>query len=176
MKKYLTHTRAFTLVELLVVIAIIALLTAIIISNLASSRAKARDAKRVSDLGNIQLALELYFDRCKQYPNTISGDLTGIHNNCPTDSGGNPLVTLATYISQIPSTPSTGSADVYSYTVNNSGTPTNYLLHVPLESYNEALKNSTTEATRHSQYSFTDGVFNCYDPDTHPLDYCIGPK
>lgn len=52
--------RAFTLIELLVVIAIIALLSSIVLTSLNASRAKARDAKRVSDLREVEKALELY--------------------------------------------------------------------------------------------------------------------
>ena len=58
----------FTLIEMLVVIAIIAILTGIIITGLVGSKAKARDAKRASDLSQIALALEQFFDRCDVYP------------------------------------------------------------------------------------------------------------
>src|SRR3989344_1753477 len=62
--------RGFSLVELLVVIAIIALLSAIVMASLASSRQKGRDAKRISEVGEIQLALELYYDGHRGYPST----------------------------------------------------------------------------------------------------------
>lgn len=45
--------RGFTLVELLVVIAVIGVLSSIILVGFSGSRAKARDAKRISDLQNI---------------------------------------------------------------------------------------------------------------------------
>lgn len=53
--------KGFTLVELLVVIAIIGLLSTIAFISLNRARAKARDAKRVSDVRQIQSALELYY-------------------------------------------------------------------------------------------------------------------
>ena len=63
----------FTLMELLVVIAIISILTAIVFPNLNKSRIKARDARRISDIKSIQLALAVYYDnnRSSGYPADI---------------------------------------------------------------------------------------------------------
>jgi prepilin-type N-terminal cleavage/methylation domain-containing protein len=52
--------KGFTLIELLVVISIISLLSSIVISSLNSARAKARDARRLSDLQQIDIAIQLY--------------------------------------------------------------------------------------------------------------------
>lgn len=52
----------FTLIELLVVIAIIGVLASIVLASLNTARRKSRDARRISDVKQIQLALELYFD------------------------------------------------------------------------------------------------------------------
>jgi type II secretion system protein G len=60
--------RGFTLIELLVVIAIIGILSSIVIVSLTSARAKARDAKRVSELKEIQTALEVYYTNNGEYP------------------------------------------------------------------------------------------------------------
>ncbi|MFC1656709.1 type II secretion system protein [Patescibacteria group bacterium] len=60
--------KAFTLIEILVVVFIIAILSTLIIINLNSSRAKARDAKRKTDLGGIKTALEIYADNYSFYP------------------------------------------------------------------------------------------------------------
>jgi type II secretion system protein G len=62
--------RGFTLIELLVVIAIIGVLSSVILASLNKAREKARDAKRQSDIGQMQLALELYYDSNGSYPNT----------------------------------------------------------------------------------------------------------
>ena len=50
----------FTLIELLVVISIMGILSSVILASLSDARASARDAQRISDLRQIQNALELY--------------------------------------------------------------------------------------------------------------------
>jgi prepilin-type N-terminal cleavage/methylation domain-containing protein len=63
------HTvRGFTLIELLVVIAIIGLLSSVVLASLNTARMKARDAKRMADIRQIQNALELYYDVHGYYP------------------------------------------------------------------------------------------------------------
>ena len=64
----------FTLIELLVVIAIIGLLSSIVFASLNSARQKARDARRKTDLSQIQRALEFYYDKHSGYPNDTVGD------------------------------------------------------------------------------------------------------
>ena len=60
--------KSFTLIELLVVIAIIGILAAIAIPSLSNARAKARDARRVTDLDQLAKAMELYFSDNNRYP------------------------------------------------------------------------------------------------------------
>jgi len=55
--------KGFTLIELLVVVSIISLLSSIVLASLNTARAKARDARRKSDLNEIRTALEFYFDK-----------------------------------------------------------------------------------------------------------------
>ena len=62
--------KGFTLIELLVVIAIIGILSSVVLASLSTARQKSRDAKRISDIGQIQLALELFFDASQSYPST----------------------------------------------------------------------------------------------------------
>lgn len=66
--------KGFTLIELLVVIAIMGLLATFAVIALDNARQKARDARRLSDMTQIQKALELYFDKYSNYPPAISGD------------------------------------------------------------------------------------------------------
>ncbi len=54
-----SHSRGFTLIELLVVIAIIGLLSTMAVIQLNDARAKARDAKRISDVKQLSTILEM---------------------------------------------------------------------------------------------------------------------
>jgi prepilin-type N-terminal cleavage/methylation domain-containing protein len=54
------NKKGFTLIELLVVISIISLLSSVVLASLNGTRAKARDARRMSDALQIRNALNLY--------------------------------------------------------------------------------------------------------------------
>lgn len=73
-----SKNKGFTLIELLVVIAIIGLLASIVLVSLNSARMKARDAKRLADIKQIQLAIEMFYDHYGYYPS---------HNDSGADNG-----------------------------------------------------------------------------------------
>jgi general secretion pathway protein G len=66
------NQKGFTLIELLVVIAIIGLMAGISVVALNSSRQKARDARRLTDVRNIMTALEMYYDEEGNYPASVT--------------------------------------------------------------------------------------------------------
>ena len=60
--------KGFTLIELLVVISIISLLSSIVLASVNNVRSKARDTVRISNLKQIQTAIELYYSSSGHYP------------------------------------------------------------------------------------------------------------
>lgn len=100
--------KGFTLIELLVVIAIIGILSSVVLASLSTARQKSRDAKRISDIGQVQLALELFFDANQSYATTGLG-IAGL--------------TAARFLPQTP-TPPAGSAAAYVYYGTDGVSPT----------------------------------------------------
>ncbi|KKS38199.1 MAG: Metallophosphoesterase, partial [Parcubacteria group bacterium GW2011_GWA2_42_14] len=81
----MTPKKGFTLIELLLVIAIISFIASIIISAVSSTREKARDAKRIADLNQIEKAIELYRSDNNGNPPGTDGDeyVNGVPNWIP---------------------------------------------------------------------------------------------
>lgn len=94
------NQKAFTLIELLVSIAIIGLLAAISIIALNSARARARDAKRVADIKQMQTAIEFYYNNHGYYPQYTSA----VHCSVENYNALNALVTEG-IISSVPRDP-----------------------------------------------------------------------
>jgi general secretion pathway protein G len=169
---FVKDSKGFTLIELLVVIAIIGILSSVVLASLSSARAKSRDARRIADMGQLQLALEMYYDASTTYP-TYSGlqtwtavPATGIGYLKPT------------YIPNIPDDPGSNSyyycallskGDTSCTGVTSAGS---YLLGADLE--NNASSSaplgtdgdntaSTTFYGKGSKCNTNSGIEGCYD-------------
>ena len=133
--------KGFTLIELLVVIAIIGILATIVMVSLNTARSKARDARRVSDIRQVQLALQMYYDANGAYPTTAQG-----------------LALLSpTYISATPKDPDGSTAYLYC-------APATLGYHLgsnKIENAGGALNNDadvTTDGCASSSFSGADGT------------------
>lgn len=118
----------FTLIELLVVIAIIGLLSSVVLASLNTARAKGRDAKRLSDIRQIQIALEMYYDSNGVYPNSGGG----WRSECDGITASNVIPGLVpTYIPIFPSDPTMDKInDTSCYLYRSNGTDYALLDHV----------------------------------------------
>lgn len=118
----------FTLIELLVVIAIIGVLASIVLASLNSARKKSRDARRITDIKQIQLALELYFDgKNNQYPAGSTTCSSSVLYGLEALASNN-------YIPQVPRDPlSSGSNKCYAYATKSASDVTSYHLGASLE-------------------------------------------
>jgi len=96
----------FTLIELLVVIAIIGVLASVVLASLNTARIKARNARRIADMNQVRLALELFYDTNGKYP--VSTGWHGTTPNCYS-SGADPNPSIPglapTYIPVLPKDP-----------------------------------------------------------------------
>src|SRR3989338_3344657 len=128
--------RGFTLIELLVVISIIGLLSSVVLTSLNSTRQKARDSVRKSDLKQLQLAMNLYLAnhndampteaKCEDTSRgaTVSSGPSSCTTlvdigNWATDSDLRPLVTDGLLVS-LPKDPINNSTYYYAVELNNS--------------------------------------------------------
>ncbi len=108
------NKKGFTLIELLVVIAIIGILSSVVLASLNSARKKSRDARRIADVKQIQVALELFYDSNSTYPSSTAQ-----------------LVT-ARFIPTLPKDPSTNGNYAYA-ALGTGGTCTSYHLGTDME-------------------------------------------
>lgn len=66
-------SKGFTLIEVLIVVAIIGIIASVVLVAVNQARANGRDAKRVQDLKQLTLALDLYYQDHGTYPPCESG-------------------------------------------------------------------------------------------------------
>jgi len=114
----------FTLIELLVVISIIGILSTLAVVSLNNARVKARDAKRVSDIKQVQTALELFVSDRNGYPADSDLTLGGTSAlSLSKDAGFSNVSSGTIYMGKMPLNPLPGGADYkYSSFTSSAGT------------------------------------------------------
>ena len=70
-KMKFNNKKGFTLIEILIVVAIIGILASIVLVGLGPAQKQGRDVRRISDLKQVQVGLELYFHKCGYYPGDV---------------------------------------------------------------------------------------------------------
>jgi prepilin-type N-terminal cleavage/methylation domain-containing protein len=110
--------QGFTLIEILIVVAIIAILASVTLVGLGPTQRQGRDARRLSDLREVQTGLELYYNKNGTYPNVtkwsdLSTAITPV-------SGG-----------VLPNDPTNNSTYYYSYAPSSDGS--SYVIGATLE-------------------------------------------
>lgn len=116
-----SYKNGFTLIELLVVISIIGTLSTVALTSLNGARAKARDAKRLSDVEQIVIALDMYYSDHGNYPHPVSAD--GSWETSFEDGADflDALKDQGYFPNGVPVDPVNGSGKYYSYYVYGPG-------------------------------------------------------
>lgn len=180
MKNSLRYNTGFTLIELLVVIAIIGLLSSVVLASLNTAREKSRDARRLADIRQLQIALEFYYDENGAYPTSLNCGATTPNgawcNSIETMSGGhwihdNGSGDLSSFLATDPVDPTQGTSvswfpigggTIFYFAANYpspAGTGQWYMIVFGLEDFSHPMQN-------------TDGVTAC-DGITY-FDYGTG--
>jgi prepilin-type N-terminal cleavage/methylation domain-containing protein len=138
------NRKGFTLIEMLVVVAIIGLLSSVVVVGVGTARKQARDARRISDIRQIQNLLENYYGTNNKYPAALT-DLSPLPPSDPLDG-----------------------TKQYGYAQLN-GSDQSYVLGVCLEGDRPAGVTSVTDALSITNY----GSCNCSASETTKTIYCV---
>lgn len=164
--------KGFTLIEILIVVAIIAILASVVLVGLGPTQQAGRDARRISDLKEVQNGLELYYNKCGYYPGTgTGGACAGTAVATPAYSNmSTALTSVNVGISSIPLDPSNAGVHVYSFATNGANATT-YVLGAVLENPNNSVFTSYTPPAGAS-LDTTPAALNCTNTSSTG-NYCV---
>ena len=136
--------QGFTLIEILIVVAIIAILASVVLVGLGPTQQAGRDARRLSDIRQVQNALELFYNKCGYYPGTIAAGVCAVGSPGATWTAMGTMLTAAGLgVSSVPGDPSSNRSYGYAWGTGNTA----YVLGVALESTNNGVFNGYTAPT-----------------------------
>lgn len=146
----------FTLIELLVVMAILGILIMVGFANFRSSQKRGRDAKRKSDLEQIQRALEMYHNDYGFYPLSDNGyiqiETTNFNwgevlKDTHLDSNNQEIGTV--YMKELPSDPVANQTYCYL-----SADGSSYIIYAKLENTQDAMVLNPERTCAESNYNY----------------------
>lgn len=169
-------TAGFTLIELLVVIAIIGLLSSVVLTSVNKIKMSVRDARRIADFKQIQIALELFYSSQGRYPQspgsaTWSGHWANL-SEC-LERGTNCGFTTSNYVPAMTKVPQDPSRT----TTNPYATDATYYTGYPTGCNGQSYRLAAYLETNHPALLFDlDGSFynnngGCQDSS---WKYCVG--
>lgn len=158
--------KGFTLIEILIVVAIIAILASVILVGLGPTQQAGRDARRLSDITEVQNGLELYYSKFGGYP----GDANGANGGPESYSSmGAALTGAGIGVSQFPNDPSSGGTYYYGNNGTSGSLGSSYILAAKLENA------SNTAFTNYKGPTYNSGWFASGDNpgSCTPSIYCV---
>ncbi len=129
------NKKGFTLVEIIVVVFIIGVITSFVVVSFSNPRQKSRDIKRISDITQLQMALNSYYQFEGTYPESLVAGQSLVGSS-----------TEIVFIQNIPQNPAYPDEDCvfdeyhYSYSPGESTYYITFCLEGPLEEYSPGVK------------------------------------
>jgi prepilin-type N-terminal cleavage/methylation domain-containing protein len=160
--------KGFTLIEILIVVAIIAILASVVLVGLGPTQEAGRDARRLSDLTEVQNGLELYYNMCGYYPGTATAAPCGAYASVGATWADLSAVLIASPIgiTTVPVDPTSGHTYTYSTLPNGSS----YILSATLENRQNSVFGTYIAPANVSSYTDGSGLptNSCATPT-----YCV---
>src|SRR4030043_397290 len=128
------NKKGFTLIELLVVVSIIGVLTALVMVNFNSARARARDVQRKSDLDQVKKALRMYYNDYDGYPEASEGQIVACEGDETFAWGSQFACGDMVYMKTLPKDPDPDA----NYTYEEGATDQDFLLRAALENKSDS--------------------------------------